>query len=77
MGYGLSFWPIPVMASIGGLIGNEFGEPNKYVWFIPVSDLPSIYHWTQLTISQRLGQSPLRSALCFGMSLETMFAFIT
>ncbi|KAF2715467.1 MFS general substrate transporter [Pleomassaria siparia CBS 279.74] len=34
-GYGLSFWPIPVMANIGGLVAGSFGQPNSYVWFIP------------------------------------------
>ncbi|KAB5560332.1 fungal trichothecene efflux pump [Coniochaeta sp. 2T2.1] len=35
LGYGLSFWPIPVMANIGGAVAAEFGQPNKYIWFIP------------------------------------------
>ncbi|EXJ56092.1 hypothetical protein A1O7_09023 [Cladophialophora yegresii CBS 114405] len=34
-GYGLSFWPIPVMANIGGLVAAELGEPEKAYWFIP------------------------------------------
>jgi hypothetical protein len=38
MGYGLSFWPIPVIANIGGLLGREFNAPTEYVWFIPVSN---------------------------------------
>jgi hypothetical protein len=36
LGYGLSFWPIPVMANIGGSVAAEFGAPEKYIWFIPV-----------------------------------------
>lgn len=36
MGYGLYFWPIPVMANIGSLVGAEFKAPSKYIWFIPV-----------------------------------------
>lgn len=35
LGYGLSFWPIPVMANIGGAVATEFGSPNKSIWFIP------------------------------------------
>ncbi|KIW78193.1 hypothetical protein Z517_08026 [Fonsecaea pedrosoi CBS 271.37] len=34
-GYGLSFWPIPVMANIGGLIAGELDAPSEYIWFIP------------------------------------------
>ncbi|KAF9739444.1 hypothetical protein PMIN02_000178 [Paraphaeosphaeria minitans] len=34
-GYGLSFWPIPVMANIGGLIATSFDQPASYMWFIP------------------------------------------
>ncbi|KAL5387157.1 peroxiredoxin prx5 [Paraphaeosphaeria sporulosa] len=34
-GYGLSFWPIPVMANIGGLIATSFDQPTSYVWYIP------------------------------------------
>lgn len=35
MGYGLSFWPIPVMAAIQSQIAAEFGTPTAYIWFIP------------------------------------------
>ncbi|KAI1621285.1 fungal trichothecene efflux pump-domain-containing protein [Exophiala viscosa] len=34
-GYGLSFWPIPVMASIGSLVATELGEPSRAYWIIP------------------------------------------
>ncbi|KIW40308.1 uncharacterized protein PV06_07515 [Exophiala oligosperma] len=34
-GYGLSFWPIPVMANIGGLVAAELDAPEKAYWFIP------------------------------------------
>ncbi|KAK5032456.1 hypothetical protein LTR13_007279 [Exophiala sideris] len=34
-GYGLSFWPIPVMASIGSLVATELGEPTRAYWIIP------------------------------------------
>ncbi len=58
-GYGLSFWPIPVMASIGGFIGNEFGELDKYVWFIPVRSLSDTFSVKIVTDNfDRLGQSP-------------------
>ncbi|KAL2014360.1 hypothetical protein VTN00DRAFT_1885 [Thermoascus crustaceus] len=35
-GYGLSFWPIPVMAAIGSVVSTDLDEPNKYVWFVPL-----------------------------------------
>jgi hypothetical protein len=35
MGYGLSFWPIPVMAAIETQIATSLGEPGKVGWFIP------------------------------------------
>ncbi|KAI9878049.1 MAG: peroxiredoxin prx5 [Pleopsidium flavum] len=35
MGYGLSFWPIPIMATIYSDVATSFGTPNKYIWFIP------------------------------------------
>ncbi|KAJ5105060.1 hypothetical protein NUU61_002407 [Penicillium alfredii] len=34
-GYGLSFWPIPVMSAIGTLISKDMGEPTGYIWFVP------------------------------------------
>ncbi|KAK2743343.1 hypothetical protein FQN55_007278 [Onygenales sp. PD_40] len=34
-GYGLSFWPIPVMAVIAGDVASEMGNPSKFVWYIP------------------------------------------
>ncbi|KAJ5179214.1 Major facilitator superfamily domain general substrate transporter [Penicillium capsulatum] len=34
-GYGLSFWPVPVMSAIGTLISADMGEPNGYIWFVP------------------------------------------
>lgn len=35
MGYGLSFWPIPVMAAIGTQVATSFNTPEKGIWFIP------------------------------------------
>lgn len=35
MGYGLSFWPIPVMAAIQSEIAASFDTPTEYIWFIP------------------------------------------
>lgn len=35
MGYGLSFWPIPIMATIYSEVATSFGTPTKYIWFIP------------------------------------------
>ena len=35
MGYGLSFWPIPVMAAIGTQVATELGQPQKVGWIIP------------------------------------------
>lgn len=35
MGYGLSFWPIPIMATIQSEIAASFGTSTKYIWFIP------------------------------------------
>ncbi|EYE93858.1 MFS general substrate transporter [Aspergillus ruber CBS 135680] len=34
-GYGLSFWPVPVVAAIGSTVSADLGEPNAYVWFTP------------------------------------------
>jgi MFS family permease len=39
MGYGLSFWPIPVFAAIQSQVAAEFGTPNRYIWFIPAWSL--------------------------------------
>lgn len=47
------------MASIGGFIGNEFGELDKYVWFIPVRSLSDTFSVKIVTDNfDRLGQSP-------------------
>lgn len=35
-GYGLSFFPVPVMAAIGTLISADMGDPTGYIWFVPV-----------------------------------------
>lgn len=35
MGYGLSFWPIPVFAAIEANLAAEFGAPESYIWWIP------------------------------------------
>ncbi|KAI9812935.1 MAG: hypothetical protein M1827_004453 [Pycnora praestabilis] len=35
MGYGLSFWPVPLMAAIETDVAAELGAPEKYIWFIP------------------------------------------
>ncbi|ETN41763.1 uncharacterized protein HMPREF1541_03700 [Cyphellophora europaea CBS 101466] len=34
-GYGLSFWPIPVVAAIGVPLATDLGDPTGYVWWIP------------------------------------------
>ncbi|KAL9079600.1 MAG: hypothetical protein Q9157_001537 [Trypethelium eluteriae] len=35
LGYGLSFWAVPVMAAIGSQVSAELGDPSSYVWYIP------------------------------------------
>ncbi|KAK5128260.1 hypothetical protein LTR85_002927 [Meristemomyces frigidus] len=35
IGYGLSFWCIPVAAAIGSELSADFGHPTGYVWYIP------------------------------------------
>lgn len=35
-GYGLSFWPVPVMSAIGTMVSAELGQASDYVWFVPV-----------------------------------------
>ncbi|RFU26282.1 hypothetical protein B7463_g10045, partial [Scytalidium lignicola] len=35
LGYGTSFWPIPVMAAVGSNIAAEFGNAGDAAWFIP------------------------------------------
>lgn len=35
MGYGLSFWPIPVLANIAVAVAAELGTPEDVIWFIP------------------------------------------
>ncbi|KAH8651209.1 fungal trichothecene efflux pump [Xylariales sp. PMI_506] len=35
MGYGLSFWPVPIFAAIQTNVAASFGTPNDYIWFIP------------------------------------------
>ncbi|KAK4870079.1 hypothetical protein LT330_005133 [Penicillium expansum] len=34
-GYGLSFWPIPVVSAIGTMISTDMGDPTGYIWFVP------------------------------------------
>ncbi|KAJ5523217.1 peroxiredoxin prx5 [Penicillium frequentans] len=34
-GYGLSFWPIPVVSAIGSSVSADLGDANGYVWFVP------------------------------------------
>ncbi|KAL5337483.1 fungal trichothecene efflux pump [Aspergillus crustosus] len=34
-GYGLSFWPVPVVSAIGTLVSADMGTPNGYIWFVP------------------------------------------
>ncbi|KAJ5874568.1 uncharacterized protein N7529_002998 [Penicillium soppii] len=34
-GYGLSFWPIPVVAAIGTMISADMGDSTGYIWFVP------------------------------------------
>ncbi|RDW77353.1 MFS general substrate transporter-60 [Coleophoma cylindrospora] len=35
MGYGLSFWPVPVFAAIQSEVAASFGTPTQYIWFVP------------------------------------------
>lgn len=35
LGYGLCFWPVPTVSSIGSLVSADLGDPNAYVWFVP------------------------------------------
>ena len=35
MGYGLSFWPIPVFAAIEADLAASLGNATDYIWFIP------------------------------------------
>jgi len=35
MGYGLSFWPIPVFAAIQSEVAASMSDPTGYIWFIP------------------------------------------
>ncbi|KAG9230345.1 putative Isotrichodermin C-15 hydroxylase [Amylocarpus encephaloides] len=39
LGYGLSFWPIPVLAAIQSEVAASFGTPNEFIWFIPAWSL--------------------------------------
>ncbi|KAJ6021890.1 hypothetical protein N7540_007394 [Penicillium herquei] len=34
-GYGLSFWPVPVVSAIGSSLSAEMGDANGYIWFVP------------------------------------------
>ncbi|KAJ5518785.1 Major facilitator superfamily domain general substrate transporter [Penicillium expansum] len=34
-GYGLLFWPIPVVSAIGTMISADMGDPTGYIWFVP------------------------------------------
>ncbi|KAJ5698367.1 hypothetical protein N7462_000372 [Penicillium macrosclerotiorum] len=34
-GYGLSFWPVPVVSAIGSELSADMGEANGYIWFVP------------------------------------------
>ncbi|KAJ6117927.1 hypothetical protein N7523_005678 [Penicillium sp. IBT 18751x] len=34
-GYGLSFWPVPVVSVIGTFIAADMGDPSGYIWFVP------------------------------------------
>lgn len=35
MGYGLSFWPIPVLAAAQSEIATALGNTQDFIWFIP------------------------------------------
>ena len=35
MGYGLSFWPIPVMSAIETQVATKLGNAERAIWFIP------------------------------------------
>ena len=39
MGYGLSFWPIPVFAAIQTEVATSLGDSNDSIWFIPAWSL--------------------------------------
>ncbi|RFU27599.1 hypothetical protein B7463_g8721, partial [Scytalidium lignicola] len=34
-GYGVCFWPVPVLSAIGNDLAESFGEPSKAAWFVP------------------------------------------
>ncbi|BCS23521.1 peroxiredoxin prx5 [Aspergillus puulaauensis] len=34
-GYGLSFWPVPVVSAIGTMVATDMGDPTGYIWFVP------------------------------------------
>ncbi|KAH9823610.1 Major facilitator superfamily domain, general substrate transporter [Teratosphaeria destructans] len=35
IGYGLSFWCVPVVSAIGSELSASWGEPSGYVWYVP------------------------------------------
>ena len=35
MGFGLSFWPVPVMGNIGSSLSSELQNPSASAWFVP------------------------------------------
>jgi hypothetical protein len=39
MGYGLSFWPVPIFAAVQAGMAAELGNPTDYVWYIPAWSL--------------------------------------
>jgi hypothetical protein len=70
MGYGLSFWPIPVMAAIESQIATNFGNPAQAVWFIPAWTLsitvcfmiwyvPDLDHSSTVMLTFPAAQTPI------------------
>ncbi|KAJ5360074.1 Major facilitator superfamily domain general substrate transporter [Penicillium concentricum] len=35
-GYGLYFWPVPVVSTIDTMISADMGDPTGYIWLVPV-----------------------------------------
>lgn len=33
--FGLSFWPVPTTAALGGALATQFDAPLSYVWYVP------------------------------------------
>ncbi|CAG7921994.1 unnamed protein product [Penicillium olsonii] len=59
-GYGLSFWPVPVVSAIGTNISTDMGDPTGYIWFVPVSmdylDYLRLLDLTVVSCTWKLGE---------------------